>query len=101
MNACVKKQKPKFHIILFPDKQPVRLNMTFPLTNAVTAKFMRPIGGREPAVLLKKDNGLTNEIYIQAPFLTSLQIILKAISIVNGIHQPRIWVNISSTLSAW
>ena len=44
MCACIEHDKYEFRVMLFPNEQPVRLDVTFPLATAVAMKHMWKIG---------------------------------------------------------
>ncbi len=43
MSACVKHDEDKFFIVLFPYKQPIRLDVTLPLSITVAMKLMNAV----------------------------------------------------------
>lgn len=56
MGAGVNEEKYQFCIALLPDKEPVRLDVTFPISLIFAGKFMRPIfRGSDPL----SDNSLS------------------------------------------
>ena len=86
MSTCIEKQQIQFHIILIPYHQPIRLNVAFPLTGELSAKFMRPIFIGEGTCFSKDAYGFLDMRQIQAPLLAELQILLKPIGETDIVH---------------
>lgn len=87
-------------IILFPNHQPVWFDMAFPLSDFVSRQFMGSIGLRQPAISLKDGDCCCHGRNIQATLLTTLDVFLKTIGVLDSVHQDRIWAIISSALCA-
>ena len=100
MSACLEEQQCEFTIILLPRHQPVRLNMALPLPLMVALQLVRLILIRQLASLREDLDSCLYFFNIKAPLSTLTHVLLELMRIINAIHQPKICLNMSSTLSA-
>ena len=100
MGAGLEEQERELVVILLPRHQPVRLDVALPLVLMVALKLVRLILSRQRASLREYLDYRLYLLDIKTPLNALTHILLELRRIINAIHQLRICLNMSSTLSA-
>ena len=78
MCACTEHNENEFLVVLLPNEQPVRLDVTLPLTLAVAVELMRLVFCRQCARLGKQHNSILDKLHVIATLLATLHVFFKA-----------------------
>jgi len=78
MSTSIEHDENEFLVILLPNEQPVRLDVTFPLTFAIAVELMRLVFCGQCTCRGKQHNSIFDQLHVVTTLLATLHVFFKA-----------------------
>ena len=102
MGSCFQKKQSKLRVVLFPHKQPVRLNVTLPKSCIVPGKDMWVVFGGKGSFFCKDSDDSLKLKDVVSPFLAQLIRFLETARIADGVfHSSSCAIKSSMLLASY